>query len=92
MSKTEEEGEQPSSGVFFFLPVSDELIEQGSFIRLTLHRGQGIVDAIRELTGFGQPFQTKLKALIRLRTALSMKQAMIAQTYLLPDEARYALA
>ena len=42
----------------------DQVVKQGTVIRLVFEGSQGIVDAIQELTGLGQPFQTKLKTTI----------------------------
>ena len=42
----------------------DQIVKQRTVIRLVFEGGQGIVDAIQELAGLGQPFQPKLEASI----------------------------
>ena len=52
----------------------DQVVKQRTVIRLVFEGGQGIVDAIKELAGLGQPFQTNLKASI-LHTDLCIDPA-----------------
>ena len=52
----------------------DQVIKQGTVIRLVFESGQGIVDTIQKLAGLGQSFQAKLKASI-LHTDLCVDPA-----------------